>query len=101
MTLPATGAVAQRKFILDATDSFTVTARVTTGLLVMYVGLYPNNAVTRFQWKAEGTGTVSIAIKQTDPNFRAGAFYYITVQAGSGRTSFILSVNQRRQIRNL
>jgi hypothetical protein len=48
LTLPATGAVAQRKFILDSMSSFSISAYVNTGYLVMYVGLYPDNAVARY-----------------------------------------------------
>jgi hypothetical protein len=45
------------------------------------VGLYPNNAQSKFNWKVEaGTGeTATISIKQTDQSFHLGAYYYITL----------------------
>jgi len=92
-TLPATGTVSQRKFILDSKDHFEITATVTTGYLIMYVGLYPNSPLNRFQWKAEGSTNLKVYVKQTDQNFHVGSFYYITMQSGSGRTTFNLQMN--------
>ena len=67
-----------------------IKAYVNTGFLIMYVGLYPDNAVSKYQWMVQGSGAVSISVKQTDLNFHLGAYYYITCQASSGRTAFSL-----------
>jgi hypothetical protein len=47
-TLPATGTVTQRKFIVLTKDPFEIQATVTMGYLVMYVGLYPNSPLNKF-----------------------------------------------------
>lgn len=62
-TLPATGTVSQRKFILDCKDHFEVTAQVSMGYLIMYVGLYPNSPSNKFQWKAEGSSNLKIYVR--------------------------------------
>jgi hypothetical protein len=100
VTLPATGTVTQRKFILDSKDNFFINAIVTTGLANIYVGLYPNNAQSKFSWSASASAgkTAKIAVKQTDSSFYIGAFYYITLQAANGRTSVNLYIQQRKNV---
>lgn len=58
LTLPATGTVSQRKFILDCKDPFTIRASVTAGYLIMFVGLYPEAPRTKYQFYAEGSSNV-------------------------------------------
>ena len=41
-TLPAISVAKQMKFLLDSKDPITITAKVTTGYLNMFVGLYPD-----------------------------------------------------------
>jgi hypothetical protein len=46
----------------------------------VYVGLYPDTPLTRFAWKSEGgVGTINIRVRTTDPNFRLGTYYYVTM----------------------
>ena len=57
-TLPATGTVTQRKFILFSKDPFQITAQVTLGYLVMYVGLYPDTPLSDSQWTTQGSSNL-------------------------------------------
>jgi hypothetical protein len=68
LTLPATGTVQTRKFILDTKDPFVISATVTSGYLIMYVGLYPESPKSRYQFYAEGDNKkeVRISVRQTD-----------------------------------
>jgi hypothetical protein len=99
-TLPAISVAKQMKFLLDSKDPVTITARVTTGYLNMFVGLYPDQSAN-YQYFAAGSSTLTINIKQTDDWFKLGAWYYITIQAGQGRTVLTLSVNQRKTVGQL
>jgi hypothetical protein len=63
----------------------------------LYVGLYPDNAISMSQWTIQGSGSLTLTILQTDSNFHLGAYYYITCQAVSGRTIFSLQVTQNRK----
>jgi len=46
---------------------------------LIYVGLYPENQRTRYQYYADGDSKkeLRISVRQTDQNFKVGAFYYI------------------------
>ena len=93
--LASTGTAAQRKFVLDTKDIFSVIGVISTGQLAIYVGLYPDNPTTTYSWYATGTTTspAKISVKQTDQNFHLGAYYYVTVYAVNARTVLNLSVN--------
>jgi len=46
----------------------------------MYVGLFPESPRSRYQYYVEGDNKreLRISVRQTDQNFKVGAFYYIT-----------------------
>jgi hypothetical protein len=55
---------------------------VASGYVIAYIGLYPDQPLTMYAWKASATiGTTQINVRTTDPNFQIGAYYYVTIQA--------------------
>lgn len=82
LQLPATGSVAQRKFLLDSKNPFSIQVTLATGYTIVYVGLYPDAPLTKYAWKSEGgIGTINMRVRTTDPNFHIGTYYYVTMQA--------------------
>lgn len=68
--------------MLTSKDPFTVSLTIATGYAIVYVGLYPDQPLTKFAWRAEGgIGTTNIRVRTVDPNFHQGTFYYVTIQA--------------------
>lgn len=80
LQLPATGSVAQRKFLLESKNPFTIQVTLATGYAIVYVGLYPDAPLTKYAWKAEGgIGTITMRVRTTDPNYHIGTYYYVTM----------------------
>lgn len=67
MSLPSTGSVTQRKFLLESMDHFVISFTVATGNVIVYAGLYPEQPLTKYAWRAEGgVGTTSLKVRQID-----------------------------------
>ena len=102
LELPATGSVAQRKFLLDTKNPFSIQVTLATGYAIVYVGLYPDQPLTMYAWSAQGgIGTITMRVRTTDPNFHLGTYYYVTMQATQGRASISLQVTQNKEISQL
>jgi len=59
--------VTQRKFLLESMDHFVISFIVATGKVIVYAGLYPEQPLTKYAWRAEGEiGTTSMKVRQID-----------------------------------
>ncbi len=53
---------------------------VQLGYVVVYVGIYPSEPITKYAWRGEGgNGTISVKVRSTDPQFLLATYYYVTL----------------------
>ena len=75
---------------------------VAVGSVNIYVGLYPEAPLTKYAYFKEAVfGTVNIRMRTTDPNFKLSAYYYVTIQSLSLRSSVTFTVKQTPELKQL
>lgn len=92
----------RRKFVLDSTDNWYVSAVVATGDIEVYVGLNPDTVETGGHlWSGAATAgeEVRVNVKQTDANFHMNTWYYVYITSTSNVDAIIkLKLHQERTV---
>jgi len=85
--------------MLDSKDSFDIEVTVSTGDVWVYVGANPDTVCTEPKWMNRvSVGTARIDVKNTDPHFHMGTWYYICVKSMSDSALLTVKVSQLRQV---
>ena len=95
-------AVWQGKFVLDASDSWVLSAVVASGDAEVFIGLNPDTVDKGGHIWSGSTASgraIRIAVKTTDSNFHTGTYYFIHIRQTSAASTVIkLALSQERSV---
>ena len=97
------GVKSRNKFMLETRDSFELQVEVTSGEVLVNIGIDPDNIDEAPLWSlVQGVGNGSIDVGSADINFHIGTWYYISIEQLSTQSALgNLKLNQLKKVQFL